>query len=71
MLDDDTGKDYLTIGDLSRLTGLSTHNLRVWEKRHGAPKAARLQSGHRRYPKSEVPRLRAIAKALISDQCLE
>ncbi|GJL79547.1 MAG: hypothetical protein NPINA01_25360 [Nitrospinaceae bacterium] len=59
-------KDLLTIGELSRLTGITTFSLRMWEKRYGAPKSQRLPSGHRRYPKDEVPRLRAIAKALDS-----
>jgi methanogenic corrinoid protein MtbC1 len=38
----------------------------VWEKRYGTPHSQRLPSGHRRYPKEDVPRLRAIAKALES-----
>ncbi len=54
----------LPIGELARLTGISTHTLRVWEKRYGTPVPLRLPSGHRRYPKEEVPRLRAIARAL-------
>ena len=54
----------LTIGELSRLTGISTYTLRMWEKRYGMPRNRRLPSGHRRYPREEVPRLRAIAKAL-------
>ncbi|MZH05001.1 MAG: MerR family transcriptional regulator [Nitrospinae bacterium] len=59
-------EDYLSIGELADLTGLGVHTLRVWEKRYGAPQSQRLPSGHRRYPKKEVPRLRAIAKALDS-----
>ena len=59
-------EDYLSIGELGRLTGISVHTLRVWEKRYGAPHSERLPSGHRRYPKEEVPRLRAIARALKS-----
>ncbi|QPJ64691.1 MAG: MerR family transcriptional regulator [Candidatus Nitrohelix vancouverensis] len=59
-------EDYLSIGELSRLTGIGVHTLRVWEKRYGAPNSERLPSGHRRYPKEEVPRLRAIARALES-----
>lgn len=58
--------DYITIGELSRLTGITTHNLRMWERRYGAPEAVRLPSGHRRYPKDEILRLRAISKALES-----
>ena len=59
-------EDYLSIGELSNLTGIGVHTLRVWEKRYGAPLSQRLPSGHRRYPKEEVPRLRAIASALES-----
>lgn len=59
-------EDYLSIGELARQTGIGVHTLRVWEKRYGAPISQRLPSGHRRYPKEEVPRLRAIAKALES-----
>ena len=57
-------ENFISIGELSRLTGITTHTLRVWEKRYGTPRSQRLPSGHRRYPKGEVPRLRAIAKAL-------
>ncbi len=57
---------WIPIGELSRLTGISTHTLRIWEKRYGTPEAHRLPSGHRRYPRDEVPRLRAVAQALDS-----
>ena len=59
-------KSLLTIGELSKLTGITTFTLRMWEKRYGAPESQRLPSGHRRYPREEVPRLRAISKALES-----
>ena len=59
-------EDLISIGELSRLTGITTHTLRMWEKRYGTPKAHRLPSGHRRYPRKDVPRLRAIVKALDS-----
>lgn len=59
-------ENLLTIGELSKLTGITTFTLRMWEKRYGAPESQRLPSGHRRYPREEVPRLRAIAKALDS-----
>jgi len=59
-------EDYLSIGQLSTMTGIGVHTLRVWEKRYGAPLSERLPSGHRRYPKEEVPRLKAIASALES-----
>ena len=59
-------EDYLSIGELASMTGVGVHTLRVWEKRYGAPHSQRLPSGHRRYPKDEVPRLRAVASALES-----
>jgi MerR family transcriptional regulator, light-induced transcriptional regulator len=59
-------ENLISIGELARLTGITTHTLRVWEKRYGSPHSQRLPSGHRRYPKEDVPRLRAIAKALKS-----
>lgn len=64
----DTSKmeNLISIGELARLTGITTHTLRMWEKRYGTPLSQRLPSGHRRYPKEDVPRLRAIAKALES-----
>ena len=66
MIDVEKLEDVISIGELARLTGITTHTLRVWEKRYGTPKAHRLPSGHRRYPKEDVPRLRTIAKALDS-----
>jgi len=60
----DKMENLISIGELARLTGITTHTLRVWEKRYGTPRSHRLPSGHRRYPKEDVPRLRAIAKAL-------
>ena len=59
-------ENLISIGELARLTGITTHTLRVWEKRYGSPSSQRLPSGHRRYPKEDVPRLRAVAKALDS-----
>jgi MerR family transcriptional regulator, light-induced transcriptional regulator len=44
----------LTIGELASRTGLQPGTLRMWESRHGFPRAERLPSGHRRYPESEV-----------------
>jgi DICT domain-containing protein len=44
----------LTIGDLSRRTGLTPAVIRMWETRHGFPRPHRLESGHRRYAESDV-----------------
>ena len=64
MMKDSLQEAGLAIGELSRLTGISTHALRVWERRYGSPRSVRLPSGHRRYAKEEVPRLRAVSRAL-------
>ena len=45
------------IGTVARLTGLTTHTIRAWEKRHGAVSAARDTSGRRRYAPADVERL--------------
>jgi DICT domain-containing protein len=34
----------------------------LWESRHGFPRAERLPSGHRRYPESEVERVREVVR---------
>ncbi|MEQ8820929.1 MAG: MerR family transcriptional regulator [Sumerlaeia bacterium] len=62
--DRDILRDGLSIGALSKATGISIDSLRMWERRYGAPKSYRLPSGHRRYPNHEVQRLRAVAQAL-------
>jgi len=54
----------LTIGAVSRATGLSPDILRVWQKRYGFPIPQRKPSGHRLYTSSDVRRLRRIAAAI-------
>ena len=56
--------NLLTIGELAQRTGISTHTLRMWEKRYATPSSIRLPSGHRRYLPEEVERLQVVAKAL-------
>jgi len=57
-------ESLLTIGELSRRTGITTHTLRIWEKRYGSPESIRLPSGHRRYLPQEIERLRAVARTI-------
>lgn len=45
------------IGTVARLTGLTTHTIRAWEKRHGAVAARRDSAGRRRYAPADVERL--------------
>lgn len=54
----------LSIGALSRATGLSIETLRTWERRYGFPVPDRKPSGHRLYAMANVARLRRIAAAL-------
>ncbi len=61
--DTDTG-GRLTIGSLSRATGIPVETLRTWEQRYGFPEPERKTSGHRVYPLSIVGRLQRISAAL-------
>jgi MerR family transcriptional regulator, light-induced transcriptional regulator len=55
----------LSIGALSRATGVPAETLRTWERRYGFPTAIeRIDSGHRRYPLKSVERLRLVVRAL-------
>ena len=53
----------LTIGELAERTGVQPGTLRMWESRHGFPRAERLPSGHRRYPEGEVERVLEVVRA--------
>jgi methanogenic corrinoid protein MtbC1 len=54
----------LSIGAVSRATGVPVETLRTWEQRYGYPTAERRPSGHRVYPLTVVPRLRRMAEAI-------
>lgn len=55
----------LSIGALSKATGVPVETLRTWERRYGFPKPVdRSDSGHRRYPLSTVERVRLVVRAL-------
>ncbi len=54
----------LSIGALSRATGIPIDTLRTWERRYGFPVPERKPSGHRVYSVDAVIRLRRIAEAL-------
>jgi methanogenic corrinoid protein MtbC1 len=54
----------LSIGALSRATGVPIETLRTWESRYGFPKPERKPSGHRVYALESVSRLKRIAQAL-------
>jgi MerR family transcriptional regulator, light-induced transcriptional regulator len=54
----------LSIGALSKATGVPVATLRTWERRYGFPQPHRTPSGHRRYPLATVERIRLAARAL-------
>jgi DNA-binding transcriptional MerR regulator/methylmalonyl-CoA mutase cobalamin-binding subunit len=53
-----------SLGAVARLTGLSEHVLRAWERRHGAVRPLRTPGGTRRYRESDVARLRLLRSAV-------
>lgn len=55
-------EELCAIGEVSALTGLSPHTIRVWERRYGMPVAVRLPSGHRRYARAQVALLQTAAE---------
>ena len=57
-------EDLIEISAVSRLTGLSTHNLRVWESRHGVVSPVRSDSRRRLYSRDDVRKL-GMLKALV------
>jgi MerR family transcriptional regulator, light-induced transcriptional regulator len=52
------------IGAVARLAGLSTHALRVWERRYGVPSPSRSEGGARLYSEAEVERLKLLKRAV-------
>ena len=48
------------IGTVSSLTGLDTHTIRAWERRYGAIKPARSESGRRQYDDAAIERLQLL-----------
>jgi methanogenic corrinoid protein MtbC1 len=55
----------LSIGALSKATGVPVETLRTWERRYGFPAPVeRIDAGHRRYPLESVERLRLVLRAL-------
>ncbi|WP_036564589.1 DICT sensory domain-containing protein [Nocardioides halotolerans] len=52
----------LSIGQLSRATGVPVATLRAWESRHGFPVPQRLASGHRRYSRGDVTAVQDVCR---------
>jgi methanogenic corrinoid protein MtbC1 len=56
----------MTIGAVSRATGIPVNTLRTWERRYSFPIAERSDGGQRLYPPNVVPHLNLINQALKS-----
>lgn len=54
----------LSIGGLSRATGIAVETLRTWERRYGFPSPIRTASGHRRYTVDTAERLKRVQAAI-------
>ena len=54
----------MSIGAVSKATGIPPGTLRTWERRYGFPDPERSSSGHRRYSPEVVERLRLTARAV-------
>jgi DNA-binding transcriptional MerR regulator/methylmalonyl-CoA mutase cobalamin-binding subunit len=55
-----SGELRYALGAVARLTGLSPHVLRAWERRYGVVQPARSPGGTRRYSEAQVARLRLL-----------
>lgn len=61
----------LTISAVAARTGLSVEVLRAWEQRHGFPRPARLEGGHRRYGEDDVARIQRVVEERAAGRSLE
>ncbi|MGH0029926.1 MAG: MerR family transcriptional regulator [Myxococcota bacterium] len=59
---DDAGS--FSLGAVVRLTGLTEHTIRAWERRYGAIRPARSAKGTRRYAEADVERLQLLRAAV-------
>jgi len=57
-----TSQGNLSIGTVAKLTGISVHTLRAWEKRYQVVSVRRSDTGRRLYSKDDVHRLRLLRK---------
>lgn len=58
--DTHTATGNLSIGTVAKLTGISVHTLRAWEKRHSVVNVDRSETGRRLYNTEDVYRLRLL-----------
>lgn len=54
----------ITIGAMSKATGIPANTLRTWERRYGVPQSTRTDGGHRLYSLASVEHLLEVKRAL-------
>ncbi|MFW6054030.1 MAG: MerR family transcriptional regulator, partial [Persicimonas sp.] len=64
MSGDSPDRATLSIGAVSKATGIPRETIRTWERRYGFPDPERNSAGHRVYPMQTVHQLRLISEAL-------
>ncbi len=57
-------KEFYSIGEVSKITGLPAYTLRYWEKEFGALRPLRRESRHRKYTAKDIERIRRIQELL-------
>lgn len=60
------GEEFFEISAVSRLTGISSHVLRVWERRYAVVEPKRSETKRRMYSASDIQRL-ALVKTLVDN----
>jgi methanogenic corrinoid protein MtbC1 len=65
-----SGEPAYSISAVSKLTGVSCHALRIWERRYGFPRPLRSPSGQRRYSREQVEDLIQLAEQLRSGRSI-
>ena len=63
---EDTETEYFEISAVARLTGISPHVLRVWERRYGVVQPDRSKNKRRKYSQSDIQRL-SLLKTLVDN----
>jgi DNA-binding transcriptional MerR regulator len=59
-----TEKDFFSIGEASRITGVKTYILRYWESKFGLLRPARRDSGQRKFARKDLETIQKIRELL-------
>lgn len=62
----ETDQEFFEVGAVARLTGISPHVLRVWERRYGVVDPKRSDTKRRQYSQSDIQRL-SLLKTLVDN----